>query len=222
MSTSRISIPSSAVPMPPFASSVLLPGSILTHMSCPIHSTLLALFDTHAVLHNPLGMGVPIVFHHVVNQPHTSSPHFASFPYRLPDHLFMVLFFLPAPPQDHEPSISSTINLPIYKPIFISPTSYRNSPMGPPPFISFPRKLCPPWGTHFTLGHPFLYLYIFPQIIHYLLYKCPFLLSSPLVTCFLLATRNPCHPWLEHYFSSTLAGIVHIFRVLHRSLTSTL
>jgi hypothetical protein len=136
-------------------------------------------------------MGVPIVFHHVANQPHTSSPHFASFPYGLPDQLFMVLFFLPAPPQDHEPSISSTISLPICEPIFISPTSYRNSPMGPPPFISFPRNFFPPWGTHFTLGHPFLYLYIFPQIIHYLLYKrlyfqsLHFLLSSPLATCFL-------------------------------------
>jgi hypothetical protein len=109
-------------------------------------------------------MGVPIVFHHVADQPHTSSPHFASFPYGLPDHRFMVLFFLPAPPQDHEPSISSTISLPICEPIFISPTSYRNSPMGPPPFISFPRNFCPPWGTHFTLGHPFLYLYIFPKL----------------------------------------------------------
>jgi hypothetical protein len=47
--------------------------------------------------------------------------------------------------------------------MFVSPTSYRNSPMGPPPFISFPRKLFPPWGTHITLGHPFLYLYISPQ-----------------------------------------------------------
>jgi hypothetical protein len=36
---SRIPIPDSAVPTPPFASSVLLLGSILTHMSCPIHST---------------------------------------------------------------------------------------------------------------------------------------------------------------------------------------
>jgi hypothetical protein len=109
-------------------------------------------------------MGVPVVFHHVADQPHTSSPHFASFPYGLPDHRFMVMFFLPAPPQDHEPTISSTISLPICEPIFISPTSYRNSPMGPPPFISFPRNFCPPWGTHFTLGHPFLYLYIFPKL----------------------------------------------------------
>jgi hypothetical protein len=43
--------------------------------------------------------------------------------------------------------------------------------MGPPPFISFPSKFCPPWATHITLGHPFLYLYISPQIIRYLLYK---------------------------------------------------
>jgi hypothetical protein len=35
----RILILGSAVPTPPFTSSVLLPGSILTHMSCPIHST---------------------------------------------------------------------------------------------------------------------------------------------------------------------------------------
>jgi hypothetical protein len=116
--------------------------------------------------------------------------------------------FLPAPPQDHEPTISSTISLPICEPIFISPTSYRNSPMGPPPFISFPRNFCPPWGTHFTLGHPFLYLYIFPT--NYSLFIVQTHLFSVLCFCrhcwrptFLLATRNPCHPWLEHYFSFT-------------------
>jgi hypothetical protein len=82
--------------------------------------------------------------------------------------------FLPAPPQDHEPTISSTISLPICEPVFIPPTLYRNPPMGPTPFISFSRQFFPPWGTHFTLGHPFLYLYIYPQklfIIYYLLYK---------------------------------------------------
>jgi hypothetical protein len=137
-------------------------------------------------------------------------------------------YFLPAPPQYLEPSISSTISLPICEPTLISPTSYRNSPMGPPPFISIPSTFFPTWATHITLGHPFLYLYIFPQVIRYLLYKrlyfqsLHFLLSSPLATCFLLATRNPCHPWLEPYLSSTLAGIVHIFGLLHRSLTSTL
>ena len=99
---------------------------------------LLALLTLMLFFITLLGMGVPIVFHHVANQPHTSSPHFASFPQGLPDHRFMVMFFfLPAPQQDHEPTISSTISLPIYEPISISPTSYRNPPMGLPPFISF-------------------------------------------------------------------------------------
>jgi hypothetical protein len=104
--------------------------------------------------------------------------------------------FLPAPPQDHEPSISSTISFPICEPIFISPTSYRNSPMGPPPFISFPRNFCPPWGTHFTLGHPFLYLYIFPQIIHYLLYKHLYFQSFPFVVT--VGDLLPFWPYATH------------------------
>jgi hypothetical protein len=145
-------------------------------------------------------MGVPIVFHHVADQPHTSSPHFASFPYGLPDHRFMVLFFLPAPPQDHEPSISSTISLPICEPISISPTSYRNSPMGPPPFICFPRNFCPPWGTHFTLGHPFLYLYIFPK--NYSL----FIVQTPLfsVISFFVVTVGDLLPFWPHATHVTL------------------
>jgi hypothetical protein len=66
--TFRILIPGSAVPTPPFfAYAVLQPGSILTHMSCLNHSTPFALFDTHVVFHYPLGMGVPVVFHHAAN-----------------------------------------------------------------------------------------------------------------------------------------------------------
>jgi hypothetical protein len=114
---------------------------------------------------------------------------FLAFPHRLLDYLFTVLFFLTTPPQYHEPSISSTINLPICEPNFISPTSYRNSPMGPPPFISFPSKLCPTWATHITLGHLFLYLYISPQNYSLFIVQTPFhyiiFLSSPLETCFL-------------------------------------
>jgi hypothetical protein len=147
-----------------------------------------------------------------------------AFPHGLPDHRFMLQFVLTAPPQDHEPSISSTISLPICEPLSISPTSYRNSPMGPPPFILFSRSFCPPWGTHFTLGHPFLYLYIFPKFFHYFLYK--HLYFAVIYLCrhrwrpaFLLATRNPCHPWLEHCLSFTFPDIVHIFRVPCRSLT---
>jgi hypothetical protein len=117
---------------------------------------------------------------------------FASFPYGLPDHRFMLQFVLPAHPQDHEPSISSTISLPICEPIFISPTSYRNSPMGPPPFIRFHRHFCPTWGTHFTLGHPFLYFVHLSQIYSLFIVQTPLfpvissylLLSSPLATFF--------------------------------------
>jgi hypothetical protein len=99
---------------------------------------------------------------------------------------------------------------------------------GPHPSSVFPKNSALPgalishWGTRFCIC-TFL-----PKIIHYLLYKrlyfqsLHFLLSSPLATRFLLATRNPCHPWLDFYLSSTLVDIIHIFRVLHRSLTSTL
>jgi hypothetical protein len=93
-------------------------------------------------------------------------------------------YFLTAPPQYHEPSISSTISLPICKSPFISPTSYRNSPMGPPPFISFPSKLCPTWATHITLGHPFLYLYISPQL--FVIYCTNAFISSRYITFFVV------------------------------------
>jgi hypothetical protein len=84
MFTSRISFLGSALPTPPFSSLVLLPGSILTHMSCPIHSTFCHFLTLMLFFHYPLGMGVLIVFHHVANQPHTPSPHFARFPTRTP------------------------------------------------------------------------------------------------------------------------------------------
>jgi hypothetical protein len=168
-------------------------------------------------------MGVLIVLHHVVNQPHTPSPHFARFPIGLPDYLFMVLFFT-APPQYHEPSISSTITLPTCKIPFIPFTSYRNPPMGPPPSISSPSTLRPTWANHFTLGHPFLYLYTFPNNILYLLLKrlfvsssyIPFILSSPLATFFpYYGKAQPMSPlvgapltiypcWHRPYLQSTL------------------
>jgi hypothetical protein len=107
--------------------------------------------------------------------------------------------FLPAPPQDHEPTISPTISLPICEPIFISPTSYRNSPMGPPPFTSFPRNFCPPWGTHFTLGHPFLYFVHLSPIYSLFIVQTPFIfqslrLSSLLATYFPFGHTQPMPP----------------------------
>jgi hypothetical protein len=138
---------------------------------------------------NPLVMGVPIVLHYVANHPHTPSPHFSIFSTGLPDYVFKVLFFT-APLQYYEPSISSTISLPLCKFPLISPASYRNPPMGPPPSTSSPRKLFPTQANHITLGHPFLYLYTHSKLffIHCTnafvssIYV-PFL-SSPLATFF--------------------------------------
>jgi hypothetical protein len=144
-----------------------------------------------------------------------------AFPQGIPDHRFMLQFWLTAHPQDHEPSISSTISLPICEPLFISPTSYRNLPMGPPPFISFPKvsaltgAFISHWGTRFC---------ICTYSPHFLLYKRlyfqSFLLSSPLTTHF------PFWPHATHVtlgWSITshfpLSGIVHILQVLPRSLT---
>jgi hypothetical protein len=120
-----------------------------------------------------------------------------AFPHGLPDHRFMLQFVLTAPPQDHEPSISSTISLPICEPLSISPTSYRNSPMGPPPFISFhdisasPGAFILHWGTRFCI------LYIFPHL--FFLYK--HLLLQTFVFCrhrwrpaFLFGHTQPMSP----------------------------
>jgi hypothetical protein len=165
-----------------------------------------------------------------MNQPHTPSPHFASFPTGLPNYLFKVLFFI-APPQYHEPSISFTISFPLCKFPFISPTSYRNPPMGPPPSTSSPRKLRPNWPNHITLGHPFLYLYTHPKLFFIYLVHCKNPLfpafTSPFVATFddllpFFGKRKPCHPWLGYSLSSTPVDIVHILRVSHRPLTSAL
>jgi hypothetical protein len=56
----------------------------------------------------------------------------------------------------------------------------------------------------FYTGAPVsVFVHFFPKlfIIYYLLYKHLYLqsvhsLSSPLATCFFLAIRNPCHPWI--------------------------
>jgi hypothetical protein len=136
-----------------------------------------------------------------------------AFPHGLPDHRFMLQFVLTAPPQDHEPSISSTISLPICEPLSISPTSYRNSPMGPPPFISFPRNFCLPWGIHFTLGHPFLYFVHFPHI--YLL----FFVQTPVITnlCFCRHRWRPAFLFGHTQPMSPLVGVfLLIFPCWHR------
>jgi hypothetical protein len=105
---------------------------------------------------------------------------FASFPYGLPDHYFMLQFVLPAHPQDHEPSIS---------PLSVCPSANRSSfhlphtetrQWGPhPPFIftdisALPGALILHWGTRFCI------LYIFPKIIDYSLYNHLYFQPFPL------------------------------------------
>jgi hypothetical protein len=134
-----------------------------------------------------------------------------AFPHGLPDARFMLQFVLTAPPQDHEPSISSTISLPICEPLSIPPTSYRNSPMGPPPSIKFPSNFASP-GAFITLGHPFLYFVHLPRM--YFLYKpCyykPLFLLSPLTTCFPFGHTQPMSP------------LVGVFLLIFPLLTSSI
>jgi hypothetical protein len=109
----------------------------------------------------------------------------------------MLQFVLTAPPQDHEPSISSTISLPICEPLSISHTSYRNSPMGPPPFISFNAisaslgAFILHWGTRFCI-----------------LYICStfFLVQTPVITnlCFCRHRWRPACPFWPYATHVTL------------------
>jgi hypothetical protein len=70
------------------------------------------------------------------------------------------------------PPFHPQISFPVSKFPSISPTSYRNPPMGPPPSTSSPSKLRPNRPNHITLGHPFLYLYTHPKIFFIYLVHC--------------------------------------------------
>jgi hypothetical protein len=100
-------------------------------------------------------------------------------------------YFLPAPPQYHEPSISFTISFPICEPTFISPTSYRNSPMGPPPFLNFPRQNLSAMVYPYHTGAPVsVFVHFFPKYSFFIVQTPLFsvisfsFLPSPLATCF--------------------------------------
>jgi hypothetical protein len=116
-------------------------------------------------------MGVPIVFHHVANQPHTPSPHFASFPTRTPRlSLHGSIFYLHLRsimnPPFHPQSVCPSANLPS----FHLPHTETHQ-WGPHPSSVFQANYAlhgPPishWGTRFCIC-TFL-----PKIIRYLLYK---------------------------------------------------
>jgi hypothetical protein len=65
--------------------------------------------------------------------------------------------------------------------------------MGPPPSTSSPRKLFPTRANHITLGHMFQYLYTYPKIILYLLYK------------------RLCFQQLHYLFVITFGDLLHFF-----------
>jgi hypothetical protein len=85
----RVPISGSAVLSPPLhfgrCHPVALSPTCVVPFIAPLGTLTLMSFQ-------PLGMGVMIVLHHVMNQPHTPSPHFASPPNGLLGHFLMVLF----------------------------------------------------------------------------------------------------------------------------------
>jgi hypothetical protein len=121
-------------------------------------------------------------------------------------------------PPFHPPSVCPSANLSSFHLPHTETRQWGPHPSSVFPEISaLPGALISHWGTRFCI------LYIFPNFIHYLLYKR--LYFQLFTFCrhhrrptFLLATRNPCHPWLEHYFSFSPADIVYVFRILPRSL----
>jgi hypothetical protein len=122
-------------------------------------------------------------------------------------------------PPFHPPSVCPSTNL---SPFHLPHTETRQWGPHPPSFFhevfSLPGALISHWGTRFCICT------FFPKLFHYFLNKHMYF--TVIYPCrhhwrpaFLLATRNPCHPWLEHFLSFTLTDIVYIFRLLPRSLT---
>jgi hypothetical protein len=125
-------------------------------------------------------------------------------------------------PPFHPPSVCPSANLSS----FHLPHTETHR-WGPHPSSIFqeisalPGALISHWGTRFCICT------FFPNYSLFIVQTPLFSVISFFVVTVgdllpFLATRNPCHPWLEHCFSFSLAGIVHIFRALYRSFTSTL
>jgi hypothetical protein len=120
---------------------------------------------------------------------------------------FWLRSVLPAPPQDHEPTISSAISLPICEPLFIHLPHTETRQWGPHPSSVFHDNSALP-GAPFHTGAPVsVFVHFFPKlfIIYYLLYKHLYFqsvhsLSSPLATCFFGHTQ-PMSPldWSSTY-----------------------
>jgi hypothetical protein len=158
---------------------------------------------------------------------------FASFPYGLPNHHFLVTFCFTCT------SAGSRTHHFIHHQFAHLRTSLHFTYLiqklanGAPTLHQFFMINLPSLGhAFFHTGAPVsVFVHFFPNyllfIIYYLLYKHLFLqsvhsLSSPLATCFFWPYATHVTLGLEQYLSFTLADIIHIFRVPRRSVTSTL
>jgi hypothetical protein len=104
------------------------------------------------------------------------------------------------------PPFCPQISFPLCKFPSISPTSYRNPPMGPPPSTNSPRTLCPNFPNRITLGHLFLYLYTHPKLFFIYLVKC----KKPLFLAFtypFVVTFDDLLPFLENATHVTLGWV---------------
>jgi hypothetical protein len=124
-------------------------------------------------------MGVPLVCYHVADQPHTSSPYFCWLSHM--DSQIIALCFSSfylhrrrtMNPPFHPPSVCPSANRSSFH---LPHTETRQ--WGPHPSSVFYRHSDPTWGIHFTLGHPFLYLYIFSQKLFIIYCTNAFILQS--------------------------------------------
>jgi hypothetical protein len=135
------------------------------------------------------------------------------FPHGLPDYLFSVLFFKMhlrsiMNPSFHPQSVCPSANLPS----FHLPHTETHQ-WGPHPSSVFQAHYAlhgqpiSHWGTCFCIC-TFLpnYSLFIVQMPLFSVVTLPFFFVTfgDLLPSF-LASRNPCHPWLEHYLSSSLS-----------------
>jgi hypothetical protein len=182
-------------------------------------------------------MGVPIVFHHVANQPHTPSLHFASIPTRTPrlsicgSIFYLQLRSIMNPPFHPRPVFPSA-NLPS----FHLPHTETHQ-WGPHPSSIFEAKysLCGPpishWGTHFSICTFLPKLFVIYCTNAFISSPYIIFLSSPLATCFLhfgqkkpmsplvgaLLIIYPCrhHPYLQSTPQVTYLYPLNLFTLSH-------
>jgi hypothetical protein len=100
-------------------------------------------------------------------------------------------------PPFHPPSVCPSANL-----TFVSPTTYRNSPMGPPPFISFPRKFMLSLGHSFHIGAPVsVFVHFPPKNYSLFIVQMPLF---PVITFSFVVTIGDLLPFWPHATHVTL------------------